>query len=93
MAVLVQNSSVVGPRRTTERKATMTPKTNRPTWPSGTVRGSGIMKKAKINTSGEVTRTCHSCCPHIGVGYQLAIMQWSGTGSSASAVNAANAAM
>ena len=90
---MVQNSSVVGPRSTTDSRATITPNTNLPTWPSGTVRGSGIMKKAKISSSGEVTRICQSCAPHIGVAYQLAIMQWSGTGSRARAANAANAAM
>ena len=93
MAVFVQNSSVVGPNRTTERNATRTPKTRRPAWPSGTVLGSGTMKNAKINTSGEVTRICQSCWPHIGVAYQLAIMQWSGTGIRASATNNAKAAM
>ena len=51
------------------------------------------MKNAKINTSGEVTRICQSGCPHIGVAYQLAIMQWSGTGIRASATNNAKAAM
>ena len=46
IAVLVQNSSVVGPRSNVASSATRTPKTALPTWPSGTVLGSGIMKKA-----------------------------------------------
>ena len=58
-----------------DRNATRIPNTKRPAWPSGTVRGSGTMKNAKINSSGDVTRICQSCCPQIGVAYQLAIMQ------------------
>ena len=51
------------------------------------------MNRAKIRTSGEVTRIVHSAEPHSGVACQLAIMQWSGTGASASATNAANPSM
>src|SRR2546425_2117357 len=51
IAVLVQNSRVVGPRSRTDSRATITPKTNLDAWPSGTVRGSGTMNKAKIRTS------------------------------------------
>ena len=71
----------------------MTPKTNLPTWPSGTVRGSGTMKKAKIRTSGEVTRICHRSRPQIAVACQLATRQWSGTGARAIATLIAKAAM
>src|SRR5260370_1323035 len=56
IAVLVQNSSVVGPRSNTANRATITPKTIRAPRPSGTVLGSGIMKRAKIRTSGDVGR-------------------------------------
>jgi hypothetical protein len=75
MAVFVQNSSDVGPRRSTASSATMIPKKTRDTWPSGTVRGSGIMNSAKIKISGDVIRTCQSSRPHIGVTCQLATMQ------------------
>jgi len=93
IAVFVQNSSTVGPMSSAESSATKTPNTNRATCPSGTVRGSGIMNRAKIITSGEVTRICHSCCEHRGAACHDATMQWSGTGASASATNAANPAM
>src|SRR6266851_1704078 len=56
IAVLVQNSSAVGPSSSTASTATMTPKTTLATGPSGTVLGSGTMNSAKINISGDVTR-------------------------------------
>ena len=93
IAVLVQNSRVVGPSSRTESRATTTPNTSRAAWPSGTVRGSGTMNRAKINTSGEVTRICHRSRPHRAVTCQLATMQWSGTGASARATKAANPSM
>src|SRR5438270_1154706 len=83
IAVLVQNSSVVGPSNTTASNATTTPNTILATGPSGTVLGSGIMNSAKISTSGEVKRTCQSSNPHMGVACQLATMQWSGMEASA----------
>src|SRR5882762_3718705 len=89
IAVLVQNSSVVGPSSTTASNATKTPKTTLASCPSGTVLGSGTMNSAKIRISGDATRICQSSRPHIGVTCQLATMQWSGTGASARAVNAA----
>jgi len=54
------------PRVIATDSATITPKTIRATLPSGTVRGSGIMKRAKIRISGEVTRISHSGRPHSG---------------------------
>src|SRR5581483_6450473 len=80
MAVLVQNSSTVGPMSSADSSATPTPNTKRPTGPSGTVRGSGIMNRAKIITAGDVTRICHSCSEQSGVACDDATMQWSGTG-------------
>src|SRR5579872_2688870 len=93
IAVLVQNSSVVGPMSSTERRPTAAPNTIRARGLSGTVLGSGTMNSAKTRTSGEVTRICHSWPPHIAVECQLATMQWSGTGESATARAAANAIM
>ena len=94
IAVLVQNSSVVGPISSTASMATMTPKTTLATWPSGTVLGSGIMNRAKIRTSGEVTRIC----PQIAAAHRGHDASWrpcSGPGAwdSATARNAANAIM
>src|SRR5438132_714078 len=91
--VFVQNSSVVGPRSSTDRMATTMPNAIRATGPSGTVRGSGIMNNTNTRTSGEVTRTGQRSHPHSGATCQLATMQWSGTAASASAVSPANAAM
>src|SRR5256885_6708714 len=48
IAVLVQNSRVVGPRRSTDSRATITPKTNLDAWPSGTVRD---RKSTRLNSS------------------------------------------
>src|SRR6266851_7698601 len=93
MAVLVQYSRAVGPSSSTARMATTTPKTTLATGPSGTVLGSGIMNKAKIRISGEVTRIRQSSEPHMGVTCQLATMQWSGAPTSARATKTANAAM
>src|SRR5882672_7161334 len=93
IAVLVQNSSVVGPSNSTASRATPTPNTTLANGASGTVLGSGIMNRAKISISGDVTRICHSSRPHMGVTCQLATMQWSGTGASARATNTANATM
>src|SRR6266849_6638137 len=81
-----------GPSGTVWR-ATTTPKTNLATGPSGTVLGSGIMNKAKIRISGDVTRIRQSSEPHMGVTCQLATMQWSGAPTSARATKTANAAM
>src|SRR5450759_1385388 len=88
IAVLVQNSSVVGPSSRTDNSATTAPNTIRETLPSGTVLGSDSMNRAKIKTSGEVTRICQSDLPHRGVRCQLATMQWSGTKARAKATRA-----
>src|SRR6202140_2184698 len=93
IAVLVQNSSVVGPSRRTANSATITPKTMRATLPSGTVLGSGIMNRAKIRISGDVTRISQSDLPQRGDRCQLATIQWSGTGASAIATKMAKEAM
>ena len=69
------------------------PNTIRAKRPSGTVRGSGIMKREKISSSGEVTRIVQSGTPQIGVRCQLATIQWSGSGASPMATKAAKAAM
>ena len=75
IAVLVQNSSVVGPSSSTASAATKTPKTTRASGLAGTVLGSGTMNSAKIRISGDVARTCQRSRPHIGVTCQLATMQ------------------
>src|SRR5258708_34728236 len=93
IAVFVQNSSVVGARSRTANRATITPKTIRATLPSGTVLGAGMMQRAKIRISGEVTRISHSGLPQSDERSQLATMQWSGTGASATATKIAKLAM
>src|SRR6267378_2719968 len=75
IAVLVQNSSVVGPRSTTASNATQIPKTTLASCPSGTVLGSGTMNRAKMRISGDATRICQSSRPHMGVTCQLATIQ------------------
>src|ERR1700730_1872272 len=54
IAVLVQNSRVVGPISRTARTATIMPNATRATGPSGTVLGSGTMKRPKTRSSGEI---------------------------------------
>ena len=70
------NSWVCGAISNVEAIATISANTRRPTRPAGTVRGSVIMKKRKIMTSGEVTITRQKSTPQTGENDQRAVMQW-----------------